>query len=65
RGLRVETRDTHGSGCAFSAAIAAGLAWGAPAPVAVAAAKDFIQGAIDHALRLGEGHGPVNPMWRA
>ncbi len=63
-GRRVSTRDSHGSGCTFSAAICAGLARGLGIAEAVAQAKEFIQGAIEHGLRLGAGHGPVNSMWR-
>jgi hydroxymethylpyrimidine/phosphomethylpyrimidine kinase len=63
RGTPVRTADTHGSGCVFSAAIAAGLARRLPLQEAVRQAKDFIQGAIEQALEVGEGHGPVNPMW--
>lgn len=62
-GRRIDTRNTHGSGCAFSAAIAAGLARGAEPLEAVRAAKAFIEGAIENSLDLGSGHGPVNPMW--
>jgi hydroxymethylpyrimidine/phosphomethylpyrimidine kinase len=61
---RVPTENTHGSGCAFSAAIAAGLARGLATMAAVEEAKAFITGAIIHALEIGHGHGPVNPMWR-
>jgi hydroxymethylpyrimidine/phosphomethylpyrimidine kinase len=62
---RIATANTHGSGCVFSAAIAAGLASGLDPLIAVRAAKEFITGAIKHALELGHGHGPVNPMYRA
>ncbi len=62
-GRRVDTPNTHGSGCAFAAAIAAGLALGAPVVEAVRQAKVFIQGAIEHSLAVGSGHGPVDPMW--
>jgi hydroxymethylpyrimidine/phosphomethylpyrimidine kinase len=61
---RIQTRNTHGSGCAFSAAITAGLAKGQDPLAAVRAAKAFISGAIEHSLELGGGHGPVNPMFR-
>jgi hydroxymethylpyrimidine/phosphomethylpyrimidine kinase len=61
---RVPTSNTHGSGCAFSAAIAGGLARGLDTVTAVEEAKAFITGAIAHALEVGHGHGPVNPMWR-
>jgi hydroxymethylpyrimidine/phosphomethylpyrimidine kinase len=62
---RVPTGNTHGSGCAFSAAIAAGLARGLGTLEAVSEAKVFITGAIENALEVGHGHGPVNPMWRS
>jgi hydroxymethylpyrimidine/phosphomethylpyrimidine kinase len=61
---RVPTANTHGSGCAFSAAIAAGLARGLGTLEAVLEAKTFITGAIEKSLEVGHGHGPVNPMWR-
>jgi hydroxymethylpyrimidine/phosphomethylpyrimidine kinase len=59
---RVMTRNTHGTGCTLSSAIAAGLARGAPLPSAVAAAKAYIDGAIGAAdqLQIGRGHGPVH-----
>jgi hydroxymethylpyrimidine kinase/phosphomethylpyrimidine kinase len=60
---RVATMNTHGSGCAFSAAIAAFLARGSDALSAVREAKRFISGAIEFSLELGHGHGPVNPMF--
>ena len=60
---RIETSSTHGSGCAFSAAITAGLARGLEARAAVQEAKRFITSAIEMGLELGHGHGPVNPMF--
>lgn len=63
-GPRFETRDTHGTGCALSAAIAARLARGDDLRAAVSFAKSFIAGAIERSLRLGSGFGPVNPGWR-
>ena len=63
-GTRFPTTNTHGSGCVFSAAIAAGLAKGLEPLAAVKAAKEFISGAIEHSLQLGFGHGPVNPMFK-
>jgi hydroxymethylpyrimidine/phosphomethylpyrimidine kinase len=62
-GPRVATRNTHGTGCVFSAAITAGLARGEDVPAAIRAAKAFITGAIEGALAIGGGHGPANPMW--
>jgi hydroxymethylpyrimidine/phosphomethylpyrimidine kinase len=64
-GERIPTRNTHGSGCAFSAAIAAGLAIDLALNQAVRQAKVFITGAILSSLAIGHGHGPVNPMWRS
>jgi hydroxymethylpyrimidine/phosphomethylpyrimidine kinase len=62
-GTRVPTTNTHGSGCVFSAAIAAGLANGLEPLAAVRQAKEFIAGAIEYSLEIGAGHGPVNPMF--
>ena len=62
-GPRFDTEDTHGTGCAISAAITARLAHGDELLDAVRAAKEFITGAIDRSLRLGKGYGPVNPGW--
>lgn len=61
---RYDTADTHGTGCALAAAITAGLASGDDVLGAAHRAKDFVSGAIRHGLRLGAGHGPVNPGWR-
>lgn len=57
---RIETKSTHGTGCTFSAAIAARLALGDPLREAVAQAKAWIQRAIAAAPRLGSGFGPVD-----
>jgi len=59
---RIETRNTHGTGCTLSAAIAAGLAKSFPLADAVAAGKDFISAAIGASphLHVGRGHGPVH-----
>jgi hydroxymethylpyrimidine/phosphomethylpyrimidine kinase len=61
---RIATANTHGSGCVFSAAIAADLAKGSDSLAAVLLAKEFITGAIERSLEVGRGHGPVNPMFR-
>ncbi len=59
---RVETPHTHGTGCVFSAAIAASLARGEGVSEALRSAKAFITRAIEAALPLGRGHGPANPL---
>lgn len=61
RGARVPTKNTHGTGCSFSAAIAAELAKGKPVVEAVRIAKEFITKAIEYSLSIGRGYGPVNP----
>jgi len=60
RRSRLETRNTHGTGCTLSAATAAGLARGLPLEEAVDLAVDFVHRAIRTAPGLGRGHGPVN-----
>jgi len=57
---RVVTRSTHGTGCTFSAAIAAYLAHGLPPLDAVARAKEFLTAALLSAPDIGKGIGPVN-----
>jgi hydroxymethylpyrimidine/phosphomethylpyrimidine kinase len=61
-GPRVETKNTHGSGCTLSAAIAAGLAKGQRLAEAAADAKNYVSEAIGAAdeLNVGQGHGPVH-----
>lgn len=57
---RYDTRNTHGTGCTFSSAIAANLALGHPFFDAVARAKTYIAGAIRNAFDIGRGHGPTH-----
>lgn len=57
---RINTKDTHGTGCTFSAALTAGLAIGNPMSEAVLDAKKYIQAAIKNGLGIGKGHGPTN-----
>ena len=57
---RVETTNTHGTGCTFSAAIAAYLAHGLTPLAAIAAAKEYLTGALRWSYPVGEGHSPVN-----
>lgn len=58
--VRVDTPHTHGTGCTFSACIAAELAKGAETEAAIRTAKRFINAAIMASLNIGSGHGPVN-----
>ena len=59
---RIETRNTHGTGCTLSSAIAAGLAAGMDLEAAVRRAQAWLHGAIRaaDALGIGGGHGPVD-----
>ncbi len=57
---RIDTRNTHGTGCTFSSAIAANLALGKDFFRAVTEAKTYITGAIRHSLPIGKGHGPTH-----
>jgi hydroxymethylpyrimidine/phosphomethylpyrimidine kinase len=59
---RINTRNTHGTGCTYSAAIAAHLAHGRDLKDAVTAAHHYLQAAIKAAdqLHIGKGHGPVH-----
>ncbi len=61
---RIATRNTHGTGCTYSAAIAAYLARGCAIGEAVQRAKAYLTGAIQHSFPLGAGHGPLNHFWR-
>jgi len=64
RSARIETPNTHGTGCTFSSAIAANLALGMDFFEAVARAKTYITGAIEHALNIGKGHGPTHHFYK-
>ena len=60
---RIDTPNTHGTGCTLSSAIAAHLAKGSSLLDAVRAGKAFVTEAIRHALELGDGIGPVDQLW--
>ncbi len=62
-GKRVETSSTHGTGCAFSSALAARIALGDGPQAAVQAAKEYVTGALQYATPLGKGAGPLNHFW--
>ena len=57
---RIETKNTHGTGCSFASAITAELAKGKTLFEAVHQAKRFIHYAIVHSLNIGSGHGPTH-----
>ncbi|MGZ5297022.1 MAG: bifunctional hydroxymethylpyrimidine kinase/phosphomethylpyrimidine kinase [Actinomycetota bacterium] len=60
---RIDTPNTHGTGCTLSAAVAAYLAMGWELLDAVRAGKAFVTEAIRHGLSIGEGIGPVDQLW--
>ena len=60
---RIESRHTHGTGCTFASAVAAGLALGLSLPDAASRAQQYVAGAIAHAPGIGHGRGPLNHFW--
>jgi hydroxymethylpyrimidine/phosphomethylpyrimidine kinase len=64
RAARHDNRHTHGTGCTLASAVAAQLAKGQAVPEAVAAAKEYVTGAIAAGFPLGGGIGPVDHGWR-
>ena len=64
RADRVDSQNTHGTGCAFATAIACHLALGRPLSTAVLLAKAYVTAAITHGYSVGKGVGPVNHMFR-
>ncbi|MBI4340429.1 MAG: hydroxymethylpyrimidine/phosphomethylpyrimidine kinase, partial [Chloroflexi bacterium] len=63
RSERFPTQNTHGTGCTFASAIAAGLAKGLSVPEAVGQAKAYVTSAIKADLQIGHGHGPLDHFW--
>ncbi len=63
---RIDTLNTHGTGCTLSSAVAAYLAKGEDIPSACEKAKAYLNGALEASgdLRVGYGHGPVHHGWR-
>ena len=61
---RVDSKATHGTGCAFAMALACGLAHGRSLPDAVRQAQDFVRRAISAAYPVGQGNGPMNHLFR-
>lgn len=59
-GERIDTRNTHGTGCTFSAAITAFLARGLPPLESIQLAKRYLDAALRNSVSIGEGHSPVN-----
>ncbi|MGI6037014.1 MAG: bifunctional hydroxymethylpyrimidine kinase/phosphomethylpyrimidine kinase [Limnochordia bacterium] len=64
RARRLPTKNVHGTGCTFAAAITAGLAKGLSVTDAIAQGKEYITGAIAHGLSLGRGAGPTHHFYK-
>ncbi len=63
-GPRIETTNTHGTGCTFAAAITAGLAQGLAVEAAVREAKAYLNAALQASYSIGAGHSPVHHFHR-
>ncbi|MEE8349708.1 MAG: bifunctional hydroxymethylpyrimidine kinase/phosphomethylpyrimidine kinase [Acidobacteriota bacterium] len=61
---RLDSRNTHGSGCTFASAITAYLARGLDLGDSTRRAKEYVTEAIRHSLSLGHGHGPLGHFWK-
>ena len=64
RGPRISCKNTHGTGCTLSSAIASGLARGQTLEASVRAAKRYIEGALRDGMDIGHGNGPLNHAWQ-
>ena len=65
RGPRLPGRNTHGTGCTLSSAIAAYLAQDVADEPSLRRARAYLEGAIRTAPGIGGGHGPLNHLWQA
>lgn len=63
-GKRIDNPNTHGTGCTLSSAIASELAKGKELKEAIIRSKEYISGALEAMLDLGQGRGPLNHMWK-
>ena len=63
RSPRIDSHQTHGTGCTFGAAITANLALGLTLRHATRSAQVYVANAIRSATRIGRGHGPLNHFW--
>ena len=61
---RIDTVNTHGTGCTFASAVAAGLARGLEVVESVELAKDYVTEAIRWSFPVGRGHGPLHHFYK-
>lgn len=64
-GKHIDNKNTHGTGCTLSSAIASGLAKGLDMETSIRLAKEYLSGALRAMLDLGKGNGPLDHMWKA
>ena len=64
RTARIDTPNTHGTGCTFASAVAAHLALGCTLDEATERAQQYVAGAIQHAISIGRGSGPLGHFWK-
>lgn len=62
-GEKIYNKNTHGTGCTLSSAIACGLAKGIDLETSIQLAKEYVTGALKAMLNLGKGIGPLNHVW--
>lgn len=62
-GIRIDTKNTHGTGDTYSSAIATNLASGYDLEKSVKKAKEYLQGAIENSFPMGMGYGPLCHFW--
>ena len=60
---RINTKNTHGTGCTLSSSIASNLALGLSIQDTIKKSKEYITMAIEHSLAIGKGHGPTNHFY--
>jgi len=60
---RINTKNTHGTGCTFSSAVTSQLALGLSVKEAVSKAKEYVTTAIKHSLEIGKGNGPTHHFY--
>ncbi len=60
---RIDTRNTHGTGCTYSAALATWIGRGIDLEIAVSRSKQYVTEAIRHGLSIGHGNGPTDHFW--
>jgi hydroxymethylpyrimidine/phosphomethylpyrimidine kinase len=65
KAVRVPVGPIHGAGCTFASAIASGLALGDKVPAAIERAKEYVTGAIEGALRIGQGAVVLDHFWQS